>query len=88
MVVPSILTQAKPEATHDSDRIAGQTIDVVPDGTGAMAIQGCCIQSLQSRSLGPGEECDIPDPFSEPSLAGSGKVLQMLWFRMHDVEMG
>ena len=88
MVVPSVLTQAKLEATHDSDRIAGQTRDVVPNGTGAMGIQSCRLQSLQSRSLEPGEECDIPDPFSELSLAGSGKVLQMLWFRMHDVEMG
>lgn len=60
---------------------------MVPDGPGAVDIQGCCIQSLKSRPLGPGEERDIPDPFSAAALAGSGKVLQMLWLGMHDVEM-
>jgi hypothetical protein len=80
--------QTRLEATHDSDRTASQTNDVVPDGTRAVAIQSCCVQSRQSGSLGPVQERTIPNFFSASPLAVPGEVLQVLWFGMHDVEMG
>jgi hypothetical protein len=45
-------------------------------------------QSLQSRSLESAEKRGIPDFFPAHPLARSGEVLQMLWLRMHDVEVG
>jgi len=38
--------------------------------------------------VGPGEKCHIQDFFPKSPLASAGEVLQMLWFGMHDVEMG
>jgi hypothetical protein len=45
-------------------------------------------QSLQSRAVESAEKRDIPDLFSAAPLAVPGEVFQMLWFGMHDVEMG
>jgi hypothetical protein len=84
----SVLTQASREATHDSDRAAGQTVDVVPDGTGKMAEGVASQQSLQSRSVEPAEKRAISDFLPTAPLALSGEVLQMLRLGMHDVEMG
>jgi hypothetical protein len=84
----SILTQASREATHDSDRAAGQTVDVVPDGTGQMAEGVASQQSLQSWSLEPVEKRTVSDFLPTNPLALSGEVLPMLRLGMHDVEMG
>src|SRR5712691_1015194 len=86
-VVQSVLTQVSREATHDSDRAAGQTVDVVPDGTGQMAEGVASQQSLQSWSVEPAEKRAISDFLPANPLAVSGEVLQMLRLGMHDVEM-
>jgi hypothetical protein len=83
----SVLTQASREATYDSNRAAGQTVDVVPDGTGQMAEGVASQQSLQSWSLEPAEKRAISDFLPANPLAVSGEVLQMLRLGMHDVEM-
>jgi len=83
----SVLTQASREATHDSNRAAGQTVDVVPDGTGQMAEGVASQQSLQSWSLEPAEKRAISDFLPANPLAVSGEILQMLRLGMHDVEM-
>jgi hypothetical protein len=87
-VVQSVLTQVSREATHDSDRAAGQTVDVVPDGTGQMAEGVASQQSLQSWSVEPAEKRSVSDFLSTTPLALSGEVLQMLRLGMHDVAMG
>jgi hypothetical protein len=87
-VVQSVLTQVSREATHDSDRAAGQTVDVVPDGTGQMAEGVASQQSLQSGSVEPAEKRSVSDFLSTTPLALSGEVLQMLRLGMHDVAMG
>jgi hypothetical protein len=84
----SVLTQASREATHDSNRAAGQTVDVVPDGTGQMAEGVASQQSLQSWSVEPAEKRGVSDFLSTTPLALSGEVLQMLRLGMHDVAMG
>jgi hypothetical protein len=80
--------KASREATHDSDRAAGQTIDVVPDGTRQMAGVVAGQQSLQSRAVESAEKRTIPDFFPAAPLAASGEVLSMFRLGMHDVEMG
>jgi hypothetical protein len=75
-------------ATHDSNRAASQTDDVVPDGTRKMDGVVASQQSLQSWSVEPAEKRAISDLLPAPPLAGSGEVLQMLRLGMHDVEMG
>jgi hypothetical protein len=84
----SVLTQASREATHDSDRAAGQTVDVVPDGAGQVAKGVARQQSFQSWSLEPAEKRSISDFLPTNPLALSGEILQVLWLGMHDVEMG
>jgi len=84
----SVLTQASREATHDSDRTAGQTVDVVPDGTRQMDGRVASEQPLQSRAVESAEKRAISDFLPTTPLAVSGEVLQMLRLRMHDVEVG
>jgi len=73
---------------HDTNRTAGQAIDVVPDGSDQMDERVAGQQSLQSGAVEPGEKRTIQDFFSTPPLAGPGEVFQMLGLRMHDVEVG
>src|SRR5262249_5085458 len=84
----SVLTLAAERATHDSNRAASQTVDVVPDGTREMDGVVASQQSLQSWSVEPAEECTVSDLLSATPLAGSSEVLQMFRLGMHDVEMG
>src|SRR5262249_44070085 len=79
----SVLTQASREATHDSDRAAGQTVDVVPDGAGQVAEGVARQQSFQSWSLEQAEKRSVSDLLPTNPLALSGKVLQMLRLGMH-----
>jgi hypothetical protein len=87
-VVPSVFTQAKLEATHDSIRAAGQANDVVPDGAHAICGNRLRIQSLKTPSLAPAKERDLSHAVSTNSLVDPREVLQMLRLGMHDVEMG
>jgi hypothetical protein len=84
----SVLTQVSREATHDSNRTAGETVNVVPDGPGQMAGVMAGQQPFQSRAVESAEKRTIPDFFPTPSLGVSGEVLQMLRLGMYDVEMG
>jgi hypothetical protein len=88
MVVPSVLTQAKVEAAHDSTGAASQTIDVVPDGAHTICGNRPAIQSLQTLLVAPAKERDLSHAVSTNSLVVPGEILQMLWLGMHDVEMG
>jgi len=61
---------------------------VVPHGTRQMAGVVAGQQSLQSRAVESAEKRAIPDFFPTTPLAVPSEVFQMLWFGMHDVEMG
>jgi hypothetical protein len=76
------------KATHDTNGTAGQTVDVVPDGSDQMGERVAGQQSLQSWSLEPAKERAIPDFLPTNPLAVPGEVFQMLGLRMHDVEVG
>jgi hypothetical protein len=71
-----------------SDRAVRQGKHVVPNGAISIPSQARFIQSSQSRPSVSFGQCGFQNFFSSPALASSCEVLQMLGFRMHDVEMG